>query len=176
MDDYLREPRISPATTDHLPAIVELADRWQLRPGAGVVTDQGFLMAGWGRRDYELFLSEAELFFVAIHEDELAGFFIGYSCERRHFEPWLHAELARHLDAYMLFEQMCIAPEWAHRGVGSRMMSSMLALDRSAPVISESARVPLNTASTNLHRKFDFTPLVELTRPSGLQTTVWIHE
>jgi ribosomal protein S18 acetylase RimI-like enzyme len=171
--------RIERADPTHLQAVTALAQRWQIDTRAdNKISSQGFLMAGWQLNDYQTFLDEAEYFFVAIHNDtELAGFSVAYSQRHAHLDPWLHRELAQHLDLdeYMLWEQLCIAPEWARRGVGTRLLHHLLLQYGSqVPVIDELARSPLNQASVNLHKKFGFAPLIDLTRPSGILTTIWM--
>jgi ribosomal protein S18 acetylase RimI-like enzyme len=113
---------------------------------------------------------------VNIHGTELVGFSIAYGHHHVHFDPRIHAAIAPHVAEYVYYEQLCIAPEWAHRGVGSTLMSQLLESSSPLPVVDEIARYPLNTASVNLHIKFGFKPLFDLTRHDGIITTIWILE
>ncbi len=175
MDTQTR-PRIEPATASHLQAVTDLAGKWQLDLQASEISNQGFLMSGWHLEDYRTFLNEAEYFFVASHGTELAGFSVAYSQRHAYLDPWIHHEVARYVDEYMLHEQLCIAPEWAGHGVGTSMMSHLLQFASQVPVVSEIARYPLNQASAMLHKKLGYTPLADLDRPDGILTTLWISE
>jgi ribosomal protein S18 acetylase RimI-like enzyme len=168
---------IEQATLDHLPSVVALARSWQL-DNLPISEDrsQGFFIAGWELHEYQNFLDKAEYFYVVTEGAKLAGFGVAYSQRHAHLDPWLHRELMPHVAEYMLFEQLCIAPEWVGRGVGTSVMRHMLNLHGHATVISEVTREPLNEASVNMHKRLGFTPLLELTRPNGFPTTAWVLE
>jgi ribosomal protein S18 acetylase RimI-like enzyme len=169
--------RIARADAAHLQDITDLARKWQIGDRASTeISSQGFLMAGWQLQDYQRFLDEAEHFLVAIDGADVAGFSIAYSHQHAHFDPRIHSEIAQHLDEYVYYEQLCIAPEWAHRGVGSSLMSRTLQSSSPLPVVDEIAREPLNEASVSLHIKFGFKPLADITRADGIVSTIWVLE
>jgi len=175
--DALSALSIEQATIDHLPSVVALARSWQLdNLPVGEDRSQGFFIAGWELREYQTFVEKAEYFSVVTEVMKLAGFAVAYSQRHARLDPWLHRELTPHIAEYLLIEQMCVAPEWVGRGVGTSLMRHMLNLHANGAVISEITREPLNEASVNLHKRFGFTPLLELTRPNGFPTTAWVLE
>ncbi|MFE3173161.1 GNAT family N-acetyltransferase [Amycolatopsis sp. NPDC059090] len=167
---------IGQAEPAHLRRITEMAASWQLSSADGEAgTRQGFLFGDWRFDDYARFFGEAEHFIVATEETELVGFLIAYSSARSELDPWLHERIRPHCPEYVFLEQICVAPGWTQRGVGTGLLSRMLLGTVRLPVISEISEEPFNGASSALHRKLGFAPVFRLTRPAGIRTAVWLR-
>jgi GNAT superfamily N-acetyltransferase len=168
--------RIERADPRHLPTVSSLAEIWQLGRRPDEISHQGFLVADWKLGDYETFLREAEHFYVALIDERVAGFIIGYTEQHANLDVMLNREIRAHLDEYLNCEQVCVDPGWSRRGVGTRLWSHLIQRREWRPVVVEIVSSPPNVPSSSFHQKLGFQPFIEVHRPNGLATTVWMYQ
>jgi GNAT superfamily N-acetyltransferase len=171
-----KEIEIRPAMSGDLKGILELAESRSLDATSRKdAIANGFLVSGYGPAEYQRLLERAEYFYVALVQEELAGFLVAYGRDRIQEDEWLSVRLGDFFDDFTVIKQVCVSPRHTGRGIATQLYNRVIERNADLNVVSAVVTDPENRPSTGLHRKLGFRPVISITPPDGRPRTVWVR-
>ncbi len=108
--------KIIPAQVAHLPQIVALSEKYQLKNrDSQSAHEEGFLVSDFTEEKYKGFIDRADYFLVIQTKNDFAGFMLAYSSDRIKKDEWLNGQIkSKYPEPFVLIKQVCINS--AHSG------------------------------------------------------------
>lgn len=129
-------------------------------------SQKGFLVSEFTLDDYKKFYNEAEYFYVAEIDNQIAGFLLAYKSESIKPKEVANSLLKYNLaEPFVLIKQIGTANEFLRQGVATQLYKYLLDIvdDRgfAAAIVNE----PVNYSSINFHQVLGFNHLCNIMPP-----------
>ncbi len=170
--------QIQRATAQHIPAIVDLAEKWTLSQlPLETAQEKGFLVSNFTQEKYLRFLSYVDHFYVLYYQGELAAFLLAYSSRFIQPDEWLNLQIRqRHPNPFVLIKQIAVHPEHQGKGLASKMYTYLFQQTSGLPLFTAIVVDPPNKRSIAFHERLGFRKVFEAVPPDGLRRGVWKRE
>ena len=167
--------RIIDTEQEHISQIEDIANSYLLTElPVGSSLNRGFLISGFTWNDYLNFLEYAEYYYVAVRENKVLGFLLGYSSDKIKEDECVNMLIKNyHRNPFIIVKQICVIKEMTEARVGTALYTHLF---KSIPLVSVFAAIvtdPSNEASIKFHSKLGFIEAFSTTPPDGIQRSVW---
>lgn len=175
------KPKIDKATNEFIPAIAALAEKLSLSNLSNEQRQGAFLLP-YTEAEYLDFAMRAEHFYVLWLGEQLLGFILAHGSETIDAfggEVYLHMKNLLK-EPFIVVRQICIAPEFLHRGYGRRLYEFLFErAEKDIPgyrkMLSFIWKHPPNLASEKFHRKLGWTELETYSLKNGAGAVgIWV--
>lgn len=169
------EITIMRAGADHVDRIAEIAESWHPEGRADTeLSRDGFLVSDFDQLQYKRLIDEADYAFVAVINDRVVGFLIGYPGEDSAlFNDSIGQRLVTRIDPFVVIKQVAVDREYTSYGVATKLYLHIIKTVRGVRLIAATVDTPPNKRSRRFHQRLGFTEIFRLPHPDGRLRTVW---
>lgn len=169
---------IEKAQRNHISEIYAIARSYdcdQLRRSDNM--KDGFLVSAYSEDVYKRFLTHADYFYVALEDNTVIGFLLGFSRDLIPEFDWVGTQMkSRDTRPFILIKQAAVLRSHIGKGVAMLFFHYLSEYGKNQPLVSVTVADPPNPRSVRFHEKLGFKKVWEVTPPDGMPRDVWCRE